>query len=64
MANPSRKIPSSNLDIDITTTKGINFLIETGFNWLVCTVVLLKVAVLFWMSLVIFQQAYPGSAKF
>ncbi|CDN15118.1 hypothetical protein RintRC_1538 [Richelia intracellularis] len=39
-------------------------MIETGFNWLVCTVVLLKVAVFFWMSLVIFQQAYPASAKF
>jgi phosphate transport system permease protein len=65
MANPSGQAPHSrSIDIDITTTKGINLLVETGFNWLVHGFALLTVAILFWMSWVIFQQAYPAIAKF
>ncbi|MDJ0798744.1 MAG: phosphate ABC transporter permease subunit PstC [Calothrix sp. MO_167.B12] len=63
MTNPSRQVVNSG-NIDITDTKGINFLLETGFNWLVHGFALLTVAVLFWMSWVIFQQAYPSIAKF
>ncbi|MDJ0616856.1 MAG: phosphate ABC transporter permease subunit PstC [Calothrix sp. MO_192.B10] len=63
MTNPSRQVANSG-NIDITNTKGINFFLETGFNWLVHGFALLTVAVLFWMSWVIFQQAYPSIAKF
>ncbi len=63
MANPSRQVPRSG-NIDITTSKGINFFLEKGFDWLVHGFALVTVAILFWMIWVIYQQAYPAIAKF
>ncbi|KYC41516.1 phosphate ABC transporter permease [Scytonema hofmannii PCC 7110] len=50
--------------IDITATSGQSFLIDKGFTWLVYVFAALTVAVLFWMSWVVFQQAFPAIQKF
>lgn len=50
--------------IDITVTSGKNFWIDRGFTWLVYVFAILTVAVLFWMSWIIFQQAIPAIQKF
>ncbi|MUG92479.1 phosphate ABC transporter permease subunit PstC [Scytonema sp. UIC 10036] len=49
---------------DITATSGQNFLIDKGFTWLVYVFAALTVAVLFWMSWIVFQQAFPAIQKF
>jgi phosphate transport system permease protein len=51
-------------NIDITATSGKNFWIDQGFTRLVYVFAAMTVAVLFWMTLVVFQQALPAIQKF
>lgn len=51
-------------NIDITATSGKNFWIDQGFTRLVYVFAAVTVAVLFWMTLVVFQQALPAIQKF
>ncbi|GAB1542476.1 phosphate ABC transporter permease subunit PstC [Scytonema sp. NUACC21] len=55
---------SSDESIDITASSGQNFLIDRAFTWLVYVFAALTVAVLFWMSWIVFQQALPAIQKF
>ncbi|BAZ21880.1 phosphate ABC transporter, inner membrane subunit PstC [Kalymmatonema gypsitolerans NIES-4073] len=69
MANSSEPANSNqpNLideNIDITATSGKNFWIDQGFTRLVYVFAAVTVAVLFWMTLVVFQQALPAIQKF
>lgn len=50
--------------IDLTATSGKNFWIDRGFTWLVYVFAAITVAVLFWMSWIIFTQALPAIQKF
>lgn len=50
--------------IDITSSQGINFVIDNIFTWVVRGFAVITVMVLFWMSLVIFQTAQPAMQKF
>lgn len=50
--------------IDITASSGKNFWIDQGFTWLVYVFAALTVAVLFWMSWIVFQKALPAIKKF
>ena len=64
MANVSEQVPEqANID-DITNKKGENFSIDDGFIWLVRSFAFLTVALLFWISWVIFDKAQPAIAKF
>ena len=49
---------------DITKTGGANFWLDQGFTWLVRVFAFGTVALLFWMSWVIFQNAQPAIQKF
>jgi phosphate transport system permease protein len=59
--NPSKVIA---VDLDITAAEGANFWLEQGFIWLVRGFAFGTVAVLFWMSWIIFQNAQPAIQKF
>lgn len=50
--------------VDITTTGGQNSWIDRGFTWLVRVFAFGTVALLFWMSWVIFQNAQPAIQEF
>jgi phosphate transport system permease protein len=50
--------------IDITASSGKHFWIDRAFTWLVYVFAALTVAVLFWMSWIVFQQALPAIEKF
>lgn len=65
MANVSEQVPNSvNIDLDITNKKGENFSIDDGFIWVVRSFAFLTVALLFWISWVIFDKARPAIAFF
>ena len=65
MANVSEEVPNPvNIDLDITNKKGENLSIDDGFIWLVRSFAFLTVALLFWISWVIFDKARPAIAKF
>jgi phosphate transport system permease protein len=49
---------------DITAISGTNFWIDRAFTWLIYVFATLTVAVLFWMSWIIFNQARPAIEKF
>lgn len=51
-------------DIDLTDTKGKGFWLESGFTGLIWTFASATAAVLFWMSGIIFKDAYPAIEKF
>ncbi|MGH8001308.1 MAG: phosphate ABC transporter permease subunit PstC [Brasilonema sp.] len=51
-------------NIDITASSGKNYWIDQGFTWLVYVFAALTVAVLFWMSWIVFQKALPAIQKF
>ena len=51
-------------DINITVATGENIWLDRGFAWLVRSFAFGTVAVLFWMSWVIFQKAQPAIEKF
>jgi phosphate transport system permease protein len=58
MANVSEEVPNPvNIDLDITNKKGENLSIDDGFIWLVRSFAFLTVALLFWISWVIFDKA-------
>ncbi len=52
------------IDLDITIANGENVWLDQGFAWLVRSFAFGTVAVLFWMSWVIFQKAQPAIQKF
>jgi phosphate transport system permease protein len=65
MANVSEEVPNIvNIDVDITNKKGENLSIDDGFIWVVRSFAFLTVALLFWISWVIFDKARPAIAKF
>ncbi|MBW4671740.1 MAG: phosphate ABC transporter permease subunit PstC [Cyanomargarita calcarea GSE-NOS-MK-12-04C] len=65
MANPSEQFPNPvGIDLDITAKKGEKFSVEDGFTWLVRGFAFLTVAILFWMTWVVFTKAQPAIAKF
>lgn len=51
-------------DLDITIANGENLWLDQWFSWLVRSFAFGTVAVLFWMSWVIFQNAQPAIQKF
>jgi len=52
------------VDIDLTAATGQNSWLDRGFTWLVYSFAFATVAVLFWMSWLIFQKAQPAIEKF
>ncbi len=50
--------------IDITILEGKNYQINQGFTWIVYSFAAITVLVLFWMSWVIYDKAYPAIVKF
>ncbi len=51
-------------DLDIRSTKGEIFWLDYGFTWLVRSFAAMTVALLFWMSWIIFTEAQPAIKKF
>jgi phosphate transport system permease protein len=51
-------------DLDITISTGENLWLDQAFSWLVRGFAFGTVAILFWMSWVIFQNAQPAIQKF
>lgn len=69
MANssePAFKNQPSRVDenLDITVSRGMSLRLDQGFTWLAYTFAAFTVAVLFWMSWVIFREAAPAIKKF
>lgn len=64
MQQPSEPVPNLNVGSDITTTNRWDLLLEQGFTWLVRGFAFGTVAVLFWMSWVISQEAWPAIQQF
>ncbi len=63
--NPASRQPNFvPIDLDITTVTGKNLWLDQGFTWLARGFAFGTVAVLFWMSWVIFQNALPAIQKF
>ncbi|MEB3178294.1 MAG: phosphate ABC transporter permease subunit PstC [Nostocaceae cyanobacterium] len=51
-------------NLDITASNGNNLLLDHVFTWVVRGCAVITVAVLFWMTLIIFQEAKPAIDKF
>ena len=60
----SDHLNTSAAELDIITTAGENLWLDQGFNWLVRGFAFCTVAVLFWMTWVIFKNALPAIEKF
>lgn len=57
--------PSREIELDnITTANGENLWLDKGFSWLVRSFAFGTVAVLFWLTWVIFEKAQPAIQKF
>jgi len=52
------------VDTNLTTATGQNLWLDRGFTWLVRSFAFATVAVLFWMSWLIFQKAQPAIQQF
>jgi phosphate transport system permease protein len=64
MKEPSAPIQNLNISSDIVSENQWEFWLEQGFTWLVRGFAFSTVAVLFWISWVIFQQAQPAIQQF
>ncbi len=65
MQDRSKQVSSTEASVDlITTAGGENVWLDQGFTWLVRSFACGTVAVLFWMSWIIFKNAQPAIQKY
>lgn len=64
MQQSTDRIPNLSADVDITKSSGKNIWLDQGFTWLVLGFSGITVGLLFWMSWIILQNAYPAIQKF